>query len=596
VGDTLELIPTFDKGKAACDFYVYDDENNADNYGMDSVRCDGNMLYAQAPGSATLRMDVDGDEHSEYRVIVSDGDKAIRLVHPEGPLGVQKTFQLKVEDRTGKEYPAVFSQQQGTEGIAIVSENGLMTGVAPGEFILYATLEDGRKLQYRQKVLQVPEWLQHDDAMACINWQDARLMPIQSDVGIIPADQVNVTVADESIATYNSAFRFHKEGTTTVTLTSKYSDASTTFTLTVLPPDGTLYTDETWLKVPMDSFVYLPEVRDYYGNKVEVTWEITYHVAGSGNPNSTAFRLTPTRIFCSWPYGLCEITGTAQDGRYIVLTASGYRMAKSIQFRQSTQEIYVGEQAQLQLTISEMGYELGPVTWKVGDSSILQFAEKDPATGETAVTGLKAGTTTVKATLQNGTTATCTITVKPPVPVEAFYFEPAEVTIYEGVDYYFIPLHEPKNTTESLLKTWSTSNPEVATIEQGTARLRGVKPGEAVITATLESGKSASLKVKVVGKKALYLPYDLTAVEEEAFAGGGFTHVYCRTGLVSIGSRAFADCKDLKCIWIPDSVKFISPDAFAGCSDVKIMCRADSYAYRFAQSHYMLWELTSRFD
>lgn len=57
------------------------------------------------------------------------------------------------------------------------------------------------------------------------------------------------------------------------------------------------------------------------------------------------------------------------------------------------------------------------------------------------------------------------------------------------------------------------------------------------------------------------LPGDLTAIGEEAFAGGAFTFVWVPDGVTDIGSRAFANCGNLKVIRIPKNAR-VADDAF----------------------------------
>lgn|GEM_PF-4763224 len=85
-----------------------------------------------------------------------------------------------------------------------------------------------------------------------------------------------------------------------------------------------------------------------------------------------------------------------------------------------------------------------------------------------------------------------------------------------------------------------------------------------------------------IEERPLVLPGQLTAIEEEAFAGGTFTHVYLPEGMQTIGSRAFGDCQELRYISIPESVTEIAGDAFENCGGITVECRRDSEAYRFA--------------
>ncbi len=65
-------------------------------------------------------------------------------------------------------------------------------------------------------------------------------------------------------------------------------------------------------------------------------------------------------------------------------------------------------------------------------------------------------------------------------------------------------------------------------------------------------------------------PASLTAIEAEAFAGTPFQAVIVPNTVTAIGSRAFADCRNLVYVCIPASVTSIASDAFADCPHVII--------------------------
>ena len=63
----------------------------------------------------------------------------------------------------------------------------------------------------------------------------------------------------------------------------------------------------------------------------------------------------------------------------------------------------------------------------------------------------------------------------------------------------------------------------------------------------------------------LRLPASLTAIGDEAFAGGAFQYVIVPQTCTSIGQRAFAGCDSLIYIKVPASVTNVVSDAFDGC-------------------------------
>ena len=82
----------------------------------------------------------------------------------------------------------------------------------------------------------------------------------------------------------------------------------------------------------------------------------------------------------------------------------------------------------------------------------------------------------------------------------------------------------------------------------------------------------------------LILPAFLKIIEEEAFAGGAFVYVKLPEGTESIHARAFADCPNLKYIYIPESTTTIDPMAFENVVELTILGKAGSVAESFASS------------
>lgn len=426
IGDTFDLEVTFDKGKTDYSFYhSYDDYEPP--FMLFPIRREDHRIVATAPGTARVTVEA-GHLSAICYITVLDSDAAVSMVLPEEPLGVGRTFQLSVVDKTGKTYPATYYTDENiTYPAATVTPEGLLTGVWEGKAWINARLEDGRRLRYYMQVEKIPTWISHPDIVAHQHYTTTDLEIIDSDVGDIYDTDVYVSIEDPTVATYDGMFfEFHKPGTTKVTLTAIKGGAQTSFILTVLPADSTLYVFDGEniyasgyysMDIPMGFYTTLPPVVDYYGNLVPVTWEITYHVPGQGNPEDYGFLLDEDKLACSWPSAYCQLTGTADNGETIRISAYGYRMAKKIHFQMDRYDLNVGESKQTEVMIDEMGYELGPIQWKLSREGIVSFDPAAAATGRPTATGLRPGTVTLTATLLNGTTASCTIVVGGVSPV-----------------------------------------------------------------------------------------------------------------------------------------------------------------------------------
>ena len=66
----------------------------------------------------------------------------------------------------------------------------------------------------------------------------------------------------------------------------------------------------------------------------------------------------------------------------------------------------------------------------------------------------------------------------------------------------------------------------------------------------------------------LQLPFGLDTVEAEAFYGLNCEAVIIPIGCTTIQSKAFAECKNLIYVFVPQTVANISKEAFDGCENV----------------------------
>ena len=80
--------------------------------------------------------------------------------------------------------------------------------------------------------------------------------------------------------------------------------------------------------------------------------------------------------------------------------------------------------------------------------------------------------------------------------------------------------------------------------------------------------------------KSMILPEFLTLIEESAFEGIAAGNVEVTENVVAIEARAFADCKNLRGIYIPATVLQIDDHAFDGCENVTVVGEKGTEAER----------------
>lgn len=91
-----------------------------------------------------------------------------------------------------------------------------------------------------------------------------------------------------------------------------------------------------------------------------------------------------------------------------------------------------------------------------------------------------------------------------------------------------------------------------------------------------------SMSKHIISWCILDLPSGLKTIGEEAFVGTVMEQVEIHDQTTTIGARAFADCRFLYLVIVPDSVTEIAEDAFEGCEEIAILCSEGSYAQAYA--------------
>lgn len=81
---------------------------------------------------------------------------------------------------------------------------------------------------------------------------------------------------------------------------------------------------------------------------------------------------------------------------------------------------------------------------------------------------------------------------------------------------------------------------------------------------------------------------DIKRICSYAFNNTPLKEVKLPNRIITISNYAFADCKELKSIFLPDDIKTISPSAFAYDWDLVIECTANSNAHYYAKNIAMI--------
>lgn len=154
----------------------------------------------------------------------------------------------------------------------------------------------------------------------------------------------------------------------------------------------------------------------------------------------------------------------------------------------ATTTLPVGDKAPAPTVIDGEGNEV-TVTWESSDSETLAV---DPKTGE--ITGVKEGTATVTGTDENGNSVDYNVTVtsndRVLTPIDA----PKNMDKGDVAD---APKVEDAEGNEVSIVDWTSSNPDVVSVDPETGELTANKPGTSTITGEDEHGNKVEFVVTV---------------------------------------------------------------------------------------------------
>lgn len=162
----------------------------------------------------------------------------------------------------------------------------------------------------------------------------------------------------------------------------------------------------------------------------------------------------------------------------------------SISLNLSTAEMIIGENTQLQVSISPSNATDKTVIWGSSKQSVATVSNSG------LVTAVAEGNTTITATA-GGKSATCSVTVsKGIIAVTSVELNKTSLELVEGESETLTATVKPDDAMDKTV-TWTTSDASIATVENG--KVTAVKEGETTITASVGS-KSMTCKVVVVKK------------------------------------------------------------------------------------------------
>ncbi|MFT8314005.1 MAG: Ig-like domain-containing protein, partial [Clostridium sp.] len=301
---------------------------------------------------------------------------------------------------------------------------------------------------------------------------------------------VTWSTSNSKVATVNSSGTVTAVGTGTATITVTTVDGSkkATCTVTVTPPVKVtgvgLYTTSSTLTVGNSTWLSYT-VYPYNAANSSVTWSTSNSKVATVSSNGTVTAVGA---------GTATITVTTVDGNKTAVcnvTVNTPVKVSSIALSRTTDTLVVGSNDYLSKTIYPYNAADQNVIWTTSNSKVATVSTSG------TVTAVSVGTATITATTEDGSkTATCIVTVTPPVAVTSVTMSRTTDTLTIGGNDSLWATIYPYNAANQAV-TWTTSDSKVATVSSS-GYVTAIGAGTATITATTVDGsKTATCKVTV---------------------------------------------------------------------------------------------------
>ena len=404
---------------------------------------------------------------------------SVTISRPSAELVIGETVQITAtvipSDATDKN----ILWSSANPSVATVSNGGLVTAVAEGSTEITASAGGKKascKVTVSKKVVEVSSVELNKTELSLVKGASETLIAT-----VNPADATNKTIIwdsrDASVASVDGDGKVTALAGGTTVITAMASGKVASCTVTVSVPVESLSLDQTSvILAENESITLTATVGPADATDKTVTWS-------SSNP---AIATVEDGKVTAIKEGSATITAKAgeKSATCQVTVKKSAIPVESISLDQTSLSLISGESERLTATVKPDNATDKTVTWSSSNTSVVDVDQQ----GE--VRAYESGTAVITAKAGDKS-ATCTVTVT--VPVDRITLDRAAVSLKVGESIKLTATIKPADATDKTI-TWSSSNPAVAKVENGT--VTAISEGSAVITAKAGE-KSATCSVTV---------------------------------------------------------------------------------------------------
>ena len=356
----------------------------------------------------------------------------------------------------------------------------------------------------------------------------------------------------ETVSVENGMVTAHKIGTATIT--ASVNSVSDSVTITTY--------------IPAASFAFeLPEVWTVANQGVQLTLtdfepeNASAYLTWSSSNTSTA-SVDTSGYVTTYEVGEATITAASERGVSRTCVVHACYPVSDVELHSPLAELRIGQSVALIANVTMLDQHCANqlVTFSSTDESL---ASVNPR-GE--VLGVGAGSVTITATADNGVSASVTLEITSACETHVPEADPevAPTCTKSGLtagSHCAIcgEVLETQTEIPALGHNWSITS------------YTWSEEDSVVITCHICSRDASHTYEETLN--TLILPEALTRIEEEAFSDTNCQALVLSENCESIGSRAFANCRQLVCVLVSSEDVEIAEDAFEGCGDVSVVQR-----------------------
>ncbi len=504
-GDTVTFTYTITPSDAT----VQDVKWSSSDESVIKVDADGTAVVLKN-GVATITVTtVDGEKTASAKILASpllvsslslDVTSLTLAAGEEGKL----VATVAPENATNKK----LSWKSLTTSVATVDAEGNVKAVKPGTAKIRVSTTDGSKLNAECEVTVTKAkvavtGVSLDNTLLLISVGESRKLSATVKPSGATNKEVSWTSNNESVATVdsNGNVKGLKEGSATITVTTKDGSKTATCKVTVSKPVSTIAVtgvslNKTSLSLTVgESQSLSATVSPSNASDKSVSWKSSNTsvatVDGSGNVKAVKA-------------GTAKVTVTTKDGSKTatcnVTVKSSSVAVTSISLNKKDLYLSEGESEKLIVTFNPSDATNKEVTWESDTPS------KATVDNNGNVKAVKAGTATITVTTKDGSRiARCLVHVSAAViNVTGVSVSPTSVTLAEGERKELTATVKPSNATKKSV-TWTSSNTTVATVSTS-GLVTAKSAGTATITVTTVDG-SYTAKCTITVKKKVTPEY-----------------------------------------------------------------------------------------